>query len=97
MSIDTKIPCRSNWIKTKQQLTQGITFTSSKLLGENDIKLCPKFAQIRHPKNSLTVLSSNYVHASTGAAVQPVAGTTSDVFCAELYFFVMNLTNPIRQ
>jgi hypothetical protein len=34
-----------------------------------------------------------YVHtqANAGVGVQPVAGTTPEVFCAELYFFVTNL------
>ena len=36
------------------------------------------------------------VYASAGVGVQPVAGATSEVFCAELYFFVMNLKKSLH-
>lgn len=81
--------------KIQEHHTQPSLSLPTFIAGEKDLNSIESMYEfITHPKK-LPISLSNYVHASAGAGVQPVA--TSDVFCTELYFFVMNLRYYIEQ
>lgn len=89
---------RSNWSKMQEQLTWGVIFRQH-LLGKKFTPFERLHELVTTKNQQLTLCLANYLHtqANAGAGVQPVAGATSDVFCAELYFFVTNLTCFICQ